>query len=126
MNEKIKKDLEELRERYMQDPAMAGEADELSKFMAEKLALPIEAARKQEMEERALSKKLEDEAIQQREQQGQEEADKKIKAMRMAEYEKEMEEKGYADKSRYSDLFPQEEISPMEEEKKRKKQLGYE
>ena len=126
MNEKIKKDLEALKEKYMQDPDMSGEADELAKFIAQKLAMPVEAAREQEMKDMALSKKLEEEAIQKREQEGQASADKQLKAMRMAEYNKEIEEKGYANKADYPDLFPSVEISPMEEEKKRKKMMGFE
>lgn len=126
MNEKLKKDLEDLKNKYMQEGGMDPEAEELAKFIQEKLSMPVEAARKQEMEERALAKKLEEQLIQDREQQGQEDYEKQLKAMRMKEYEKEIEEKGFADKSKYSDLFPESvEISPMQRQEREKKRLGY-
>lgn len=126
MNEKLKKDLEDLKNKYMEQGGMDPEAEELAKFIAQKLAMPVEAARQQEMEDRALSKKLKEKAIEDREKQGQEDYEKQLKAMRMKEYEKEIEEKGFADKSKYSDLFPESiEISPMERQEREKKRLGY-
>lgn len=126
MNDKMKQDLEELKKKYMEENGDNVDYDELAKFIAEKLAMPVEAARKQEAEELSLAKKLEEKAIEDREQQGQKDYEKQLKDLRMKEYEKEIEQKGFADKSKYADIFPESvEVSPMEMREKERKRLGY-
>ncbi len=88
-----------------------------------RLAKGVELERQKEIADRAAAKKQEEQAIVEREAQGEEEYKKKLKKIRMEEYNKEIAEKGYADKADYPDLFPEVQISPLEAEEKRKKEM---
>ena len=90
-----------------------------------RLAKGVELERQKEIADRAAAKKQEEQAIAEREAQGEEEYKDKLKKIRMEEYNKEIAEKGYADKADYPDLFPPTEISPMQKEEEERKRLGY-
>jgi len=92
-----------------------------------RLAKGVEAERQKEIEDRAMAKKQEEQAIAEREAQGEQEYQKKLKEKRKQEYMEEIAKNGYADKADYPELFPQEEveISPMQLEEEKRKRLGY-
>lgn len=122
-----KRKMEELQK--MEDYALvdraniAAQDEELD--ITKRLAKGKEAARLKEMEEMAKAKEFEQQSLVEEEKKRKEDYDKKLKEIRFAEYNKEIQEKGYADKSDYPDLFPEEELNPMKMQEEQKKRFGY-
>lgn len=128
--------LEELKKKQLENMEAMGQEEDFSEDdlseddmrkldITRRLAEGQEKARLKEIEDMAASKKMQKELDSAREAKGQADYEDKLKKIRWEEYNKEIETKGYADKSDYPDLFPELEISPREEEEKRKRQMGY-
>lgn len=93
--------------------------------ITKRLAKGKELARQKEIEDMAKAREFEEQSLADEETKRKEEYEKKLKEIRFAEYNKEIEEKGYANKSDYPDLFPEEELNPMKMQEEQKKRFGY-
>lgn len=135
MDEEMKKLLEKKKMQELQKMEEMGQEENMSLSQEDmdaldinkRLAKGVELERQKEIEDKAVAKKQEEQAIAEREAQGEQEYQRKLKEKRKQEYMEEIAKNGYADKADYPELFPQEEIeiSPMQLEEEKRKRLGY-
>lgn len=130
--------LEELKKKEIEKMKAMGEQDEFDlPYISEedkkkldinrRLAEGIEKDRRKEIEQKIEAENFRKKAERDLELKKQKEHEAKVRAMRLEEYNNEIKNKGYVNKYDYLDLFPEleSEISPLKEEDKRKKQMGY-
>lgn len=123
LNQKIKNDefdLQDFEDRV--NIALQDEGLDINK----RLARGMEEARLRAIEESKQIEEFEKQQLAREEQKRKEAYEKELKQLRLAEYNKEIQEKGYANKGDYPDLFPEEEeLNPRKILEEQKKKFGY-